>query len=389
MTTSQSLRIERIRSPDLSGHLRPIWEDLLSRDTEGSPFLSPEWIGAWLEVFGQEQSAGALVWWEGEDPVGAAILTHGTGRLGPFRVDRAFLNASTAESVWCEQNDLLHLNGHGHAMVRDLATYVADEGIEELVLRGVRPGALAQLRESWGPHTIEGFASPAPYIDLDALRRDGADYLSCLSGNTRWQIRRSIRLYEERYGPRNIVEASEREELLPALGKLTTMHQTQWEEKGGEGALGDPVVLRFHEALLGRKHRSEGGLEPRILAVRFGDTTVGYLYNLVWRGREYSLQSGFLSEDDHRLKPGLVSHSMVVQRGLERGYTTYELLGGHPHHVRYKQSLSTGSRTNYWVEIQSRTPRMGMIRCIRFARRCLTGQRGRPGDPLLANWDTF
>lgn len=388
MTSDSTVRRERIRTPDLTGRLRPVWQQLLRRG-EGSPFLSPEWIGAWLEVFGEDDRAGAMIWWEGDDPVGAAILTRGTGKVGPFDVERAFLNASTAESVWCEQNDLLHVNGHVDTMVRDLSRYVADEGIDEMVLRGVRPGALRQLRDSWGPHTIEGFASPAPYIDLESLRRDDADYLSSLSGNTRWQIRRSIRLYEEVYGEQSLLEASERDELLEAFEGLTEMHQAQWIEKGEDGALGDADVLRFHRALLGREHRSEEGLEPRILTLRFGDTIVGYLYNLVWQGREYSLQSGFRSEDDHRLKPGLVLHALAAQRGLERGYTSYELLGGHPHHVRYKQSLSTGHRTNYWVEVQSRTPRMGMIRCMRLARRCLTGRRGQPDDPLLENWDTL
>ena len=63
---------------------------------------------------------------------------------------------------------------------------------------------------------------------------------------------------------------------------------------------------------------------------------IGYLYNLVYRGHVYQYQSGFRYEGDPRLKPGLVSHCLCIERHLREGSEVYDFMAGD---ARYKANL--------------------------------------------------
>ena len=52
-------------------------------------------------------------------------------------------------------------------------------------------------------------------------------------------------------------------------------------------------------------------------------------------------QSGFRYEADNRLKPGLVTHALVIQACLDRGLDVYDFLASEVAGSRYKQSLAT------------------------------------------------
>ena len=71
----------------------------------------------------------------------------------------------------------------------------------------------------------------SPYVDLDSVRRNGSDLAGLLSRNTRYQIRRAIRLYEA-MGKLRIERATTREECLAWLEALRYLHQTSWTSRG-------------------------------------------------------------------------------------------------------------------------------------------------------------
>ena len=79
-----------------------------------------------------------------------------------------------------------------------------------------------------------------------------------------------------------------------------------------------------------------------------GATIVGFLYNIRRGQWFYSYQSGFNYEADRKLKPGLVSHCLAMQRYLDRGASAYDFLAGDS---RYKLSLSNSQHQLCWVVV--------------------------------------
>ena len=63
---------------------------------------------------------------------------------------------------------------------------------------------------------------------------------------------------------------------------------------------------------------------------------IGYVYNLVYRRHVYAYQTGFHYESDPRLKPGLVSHCLCIDRHLDDGSDVYDFMAGD---ARYKANL--------------------------------------------------
>jgi len=219
---------------------------------------------------------------------------------------------------------------------------------DELYLPGLDETAMRYwLAAAEDAGLIVRMADQKPYfaVDLKGLS-DFEDYLARLSSNTRQQIRRAIRGYEKS-GPIEITEAASKGEVTKFFSELRRLHQAYWQEKGFRGAFSSGFQNGFHDLLI-KKITASNHLQ--LLRVRCGDCDIGYLYNFVWRGSVYSYQSGFrYSNDDARLKPGLVCHSLAVDFNREGGVSTYDFLAGDS---RYKRSLSTKTGTMSWPVLQ-------------------------------------
>jgi CelD/BcsL family acetyltransferase involved in cellulose biosynthesis len=68
-----------------------------------------------------------------------------------------------------------------------------------------------------------------------------------------------------------------------------------------------------------------------------GDKAFGYLYNFCHDGIISNYQSGFHYQDNMKLKPGLVSHSLAIQKYIDSQEIKYDFLMGQH---RYKSSLA-------------------------------------------------
>lgn len=345
------------------------WDVLTVRDP--SIFLSPRWTAAWLATFGVVCRPIGILWRNDLGrPAACALLSTRPAHLGPFRITRAYLNAS-GTGVGCEHNDVLALPEHRAAVLDDLVRIVLESGVDEFALVGVREELFRELLARWPVQAYEGHLSESPFVDLARIRATGMPYQASLSANTRAQIRRSIRLYTERFGELELRVASSREESVEWFGAMVALHEATWRARGERGAFADPEVREFHVRLLdaSREPEATDDLVTDVVRVRFGSEVIGYLYNLRYRGRVSFYQSGLVYHGDNRLKPGLVAHALAIEHYLATGAIEYDFLGGEPESVRYKTSLSTGKRMLAWVQLPSPTYKMRAIRMLRLARR--------------------
>jgi len=320
------------------------WAPLFEATEDAAIFLSPWWMQSWLDTYGA-RFRGEWVRWEREGRVVAGVLVvRGTLRKALLPLRCLFLNATAEDGErppLAEYNDVLALPDHRAAVAADFRALLGARAWEALALCGYAEGSVIDAATAAMPVAFaRREARPAPYLDLTRL--GDAPYDRALGPNTGSQVRRSIKLYEQRSGPLALHRADSASEALAFLRAMTPLHNRRWEAKGIEGSFAHPLRAEFHERMVPRL--AEAGVLD-FLRVTAGDDVVGYLYNFVHRGKAYSFQSGFAGEEDARFKPGLVCHRMAVEAYRARALREYDFLAGD---ARYKRSLANAGRRLSW-----------------------------------------
>jgi CelD/BcsL family acetyltransferase involved in cellulose biosynthesis len=351
----------QVRQTPLPGHaeLGELWRGLEDR-VAASFFQSWSWVGCLFEerypdpVLLRAERDGVLV--------GLALYNRRGGRLhlaesGDAELDRPFT----------EHNGPLATDPEAAAALLRAAWDVP--GTTRLVLGGVTPGLAAVA----GGTTLRAQPRPAPFLDLDALRATGGDYLSGRSANARYQIRRSNRLYEAS-GPLTLERAGTETAREAWLEELVALHEASWHRRGRPGAFATPFLLRFHRGLTAR---AMGRGELDLLRIAAGSRLVGLLYNVRFRRRVYAYQTGLADPaGEPHARPGLTCHCLAIGMALARGDGVYDFLAGDQ---RYKQSLADREETLFWVELA----RAGSLPALLGRARTLLGSlRRRWRQPL-------
>ena len=298
-------------------------------------FLSWHWIGTWLAESGIQPAL--LVARRNDVIVGLALIGQDCPRFGPLHLPRIYLNqagVADLDCVYIEYNDLLvDCNDAQATRAACLAAlYGCSAALGGVQWQEMRWAASATPAEHMPVHRNivmeKSKISLSPYVDLDAVRGKGSDFLALLSANTRRQIRRAIRLYEA-MGELRIQRASTSKEGLVWLEGLRCLHQARWTLRGEPGAFACPFFERFLRRLLDQGV-GEGVVD--ILRVSAGRHELGYLYNLVHRDRVSNYQSGFRFGPDGRYKPGLVAHALAVRHyaGSDSAYGNTAFWLGQP-----------------------------------------------------------
>lgn len=360
------------------GDLEADWLDLQAR-VDCSYFQSWSWIGAWLGLIAAELQPRAVRVFSGDNLVGIAIFIPGKFRRRYLVSTRAiFLNEYPFDiyNMSIEYNGVLSDPGHRDAVYRAMVCHLFedDPALDEVFLGAVDtealpPGRLAGLactHERLVTDTLEESHTWA--VDLHLLVPGVDGFLQSLSKNRRGQIRRSIRLYEAR-GPLQIEAATDPDQALEFLDGLKTLHTLRWKREHKQGAFGNSAWEEFHRDLV--ETRFEAG-EIQLLRVRNGESVIGYLYNLLWRGQVHVLQTGFAAVDEKGLMPGYVVHAMAIEYNRELGMRLYDLMHGSD---LYKKILCSRHRKLVWCVLQRRRWRFMAERRLLSVKRKLVPAR--------------
>ena len=344
------------RSPAGMTELERLWIDLQGRSAH-SFYTSWNWIGSWLRSLPVEIIPQLLkIETEGR-VVGAALL--GRRRLvrGKMISSRGLFLQETGDpacdGIFIEHNGLLAERSFEQRVWRAVLDQLVERtsNWDEFFLSGMddTDPLCNVIGDGWSAENTRWKAereTPCHYVDLDAIRVAGRDYLTALSGNTRSQIRRAMKLYSEPDGdnpggPLSLAEPHDLPQALQFFDEMKAAHTTYWQRQGEPGSFTTPFSDRMHRALIKAAY-PEGGIQ--LLRINAGERPIGWLYNFVHDGRVMSYQSGFDYSDNPKLKPGLVSHALAVQHNLERGLKIYDFLAGDSQYKRMLSNASTGMR---------------------------------------------
>jgi len=329
--------------------IRSVWTSLSAASDHGY-FLSWGWIETWLASLPEEVLVRLAVVSDEGLPVSAFFLGESTViRHRVLRSRGVFLNATGIpryDELCIEYNGMLCSPAIASRWSELLA--ILPDHWEEFVMPGLDASAFPGLCLNQSVDSYRVLIDkdvPSPYVDLRLVRQRGGDYLSLLHRNTRWQLRNSYRLLEAR-GPVRCEVAIDLHSAMAIFDDLVARHRRTWQRRGQPGAFASEYVRQFHQQLI-RNRLAHG--EIQLLRIAAGDTTIGCLYNFVFKGRVYFYQSGLNYDIDARLHPGLVSLAEAVTYNATTGQAIFDFLGGE---ALYKSRLATHAGRLVWATIQ-------------------------------------
>jgi CelD/BcsL family acetyltransferase involved in cellulose biosynthesis len=354
--------------------LRALWTALEPR-ANPTFYLGWAWVGAWVAEAGRPERV--LVGRASGEVVCLGLLRSRVRRRHGFVRSRTLFLHETGDEekdvIFIEHNGLLtdkrfgRLEPQAIAFLRGHARELG--GFDEIQFGGMLEDGYAAVREAGFRTHVHSLKSTA-FVDLAAIRASGADYLAGLSANTRYQIRRALKLYEER-GPLALEPARDVAEALSFFEELGALHEQTWRNRGeGAGAWRYPFLLAFHRRVILQSFAS-GGVE--IVRVTCGGAPIGYIHCLVRDGWVGSYLSGFAYEADNKVKPGLVSFYLYVEHLLKGGAQVLDFLAGDH---RYKTSLGQPGPAMYWFRVQERRPQFLVEDALRSVKQGIARLRG-------------
>lgn len=333
------------------------------------------WIKTWLDHYSNTvQPTFAFGKLDGL-PIGAALITKVTHRIGGIPIPSIHLGTAgepEKETTWVECNQLLvapeHLDAFALALVQTLQQqfrwsrlrldgFVAHHA-DALIRSGTKIGLPFAVKDE----------RKSPAFDFQKAKKEGhKDIISALGNKTRYNIRRSMRLFDSNFGPQKIEWAETPEQAKDILRELIEIHEKRWQHVNMPGAFQTDRVKRYHEDLIDALSLwPQGSLI--IFRIKQGETTIGCLFNFIDKnGHILFYKSGFPLFEDNRLKPGLVTHVVCMeeckrralleeekcrQRGLSEEecrkprLLTYDFLAGEN---IYKEQLSNTASILTWA----------------------------------------
>lgn len=320
------------------------WVLLFAEAKRTSIFLTSEWIQTWLDVYGQGFLGQWICWDMNGRVVGGCLILTRVMRKQVFSLRTTYFNATgdaTERTPLAEFNDVLFIEPYGEKIANDLAKFLMTQQWDRLFVSGYEPGGvLHMLSELLPTSSLQHEPETAAYVDLRLLENSAFEKM--LSANTRSQIKRSQRRYEEQTGTITICRAETVLEAIAYLDQLATFHNERRAAKGEAGTFESNAIVSFHKKLIPILFAQS---HVDLLRITSGVTPIGYLYNFVRNGKVYFFQSGFHYDGDAKMKPGLLAHALVIQYYAENGKAEYDFLAGDS---QYKRSLTKQSRPLNW-----------------------------------------
>jgi CelD/BcsL family acetyltransferase involved in cellulose biosynthesis len=320
---------------------------------------SSAWTETWLRHYGDLVTARVAVARSAGRVCGMCLMTDARSqRAGPFRLRTRHLGTAgepQADSVCVEYNSVLAAPEQQVQVTQAVwQSLQQDAGWDELRLDGFdEQTCIAEI----GDASIQWERRVSRYFDLDAAREGESGILERLGGNTRSQLRRTLK----KYGSLDVQWATSLNDADDILGELVELHQARWQAVGQPGAFASRRFLDFQRDLLARLVPDERVV---LVRVRHDGETVGCLMLLNDRGRLLDYLSGF-ADFQRKPSPGIVSHYLCMEEALRRGFSAYDFLVGDK---RHKENLSTHTNQLVWGVLRRPSFRNRTIQALRRVR---------------------
>jgi CelD/BcsL family acetyltransferase involved in cellulose biosynthesis len=328
------LFIEEVADTRSFKSLNSQWNHLLSQSESDNIFLTWEWVFHWWQVYGKGKKLRVLVV---KDPQGdivaiAPLYLHAKTFLGGLSVNEIrFLG--TGEDVSPDYLDFIIRRGFESESVDTLVGHLAFENgwdiihLTDMLSTSITTEVIRKVAVNKGLKVEGSERATCPYI---RLLPDWDAYMRSLSSNMRFNIKRRIRNLQKDFKAKYFVW-QDVEGLEYVMGRLASLHNKRWEEKGAPHSFSSEQYNAFHQAVA-KEFARKGWLQ--LSCLELNDQIVAILYDYRYRDKIYYYQGGF-DPSLYKYSLGLVLRAYVIQEAIKNGIREIDLLKGAYEH-KYK-----------------------------------------------------
>lgn len=339
----------------------------------GRPYCAPAWM---------------LAWWRHAAPPGAelrAVVASAGGEIAaiaPFFADRrrGLSRWRLLGSGVSPRREPVVRAGLEDEAAASFVRVIAEDDLapDLLVLEGVPASSPwpALLAASWpggAAWSHLDWTTPAPTLDLRGTTYEA--WFAAKSSNFRSQMRRSGRELAERGAVHRL--GAEGERLETELRAFSSLHHARWEDRGGSGALDDPV-----EAMLADVARRLPPSRFRLWSTDVdGETISSHLF--LAAGGEVAYWLGGFDDGWAAQRPALQTILAAIEHSFEQGDARVDLGAGGQ---QYKYRFADGEDVLRTVTLVPPGPRYRRARATLVAdhaRRALTSRVPERWKPAL------
>lgn len=324
-------------------NLREVW--LSIEDKIQVPFfLTWSWISCWLDTYSPNLIVVSASF--NNKPIAIGLFTRSIQKRRGLITSRQIrlnqMGEPLQDQIWMEYNDFICHDEHRESAVNACLRALDDDSHwDEVILSMMSSDRAIEVARS-NQHAVLEMILPCFVINLKPIRLGNKPYIDFLTRNTRYQIRRSIRLYKERYGEIILGVADSTAQALDFFHQAGPLHILRWDDSGYR----NPQFVDFHENLI-RRSFDENII--KMLKISAGNETIAIIYYHVSNSIVYFYLHGLRYENNSKFKPGLVAHSIATQYFVDQGMDKYDFMGGYS---QYKEQLADISENLVTVAIQ-------------------------------------
>lgn len=296
-------------------------------------FITWSWISCWIQTYDPSLIIVSAIY-KGKT-VAIGIFTRSEDKRHGFIKSRQYRLHQTGDQqhdqIWIEYNDFICDPEHQeYAVAACLNQLMHNERqCDEIILSMMKKTRALAIIKHFKNARLEDTTS-AHLTNLSKLNGTKNTYISTLSSNTRYQIRKSTRLYEKEYGSLSLNFAQTAEQAIDYFYQAGELHKNRWHDSG----FYNHSFTSFHETLI-RKNFEKNQID--LVKVKAGSTILAIIYYHKTLKNIYFYLQGINYNDNKQLKPGLVSHALLTEHYASQQMKLYDYMGGFS---QYKVQLS-------------------------------------------------
>ena len=336
------ITVELLNEEAFSRYREP-WNRLLDTSTSGSFFLKWEWMYTFWETI-EKQDAELLVWlcYDGTELVGIAPLYRYSSTFMKIPVRKvAFLG----DRVASDYMDFFAKPGYEEICCRKVLQRMRDQGsvaYDLLELNGVCVDSnLYGYLSAGSKQNKEIIMLPSFDCPRTLLAPSFDNYISRLSGSTRYALGRKQRRIERDFGATTIEHAdlAQHPELLNVLFSL---HKSRWDMlKDKTSTFYSAFRKSFNERLVRRLGEGDGFFSY----VAVDGKPASILYILGYKNNAFFYQNGWDPKfADYSI--GIYNIQQAIRHAIAAGYKSFDFLRGEE---AYKYKFCEDARQAYSV----------------------------------------
>ena len=343
--TKDQIELFRLEKEDITP-IQAIWQYLQSQVPEAGVTSTWEWVSTWIEHYGEVVDYCFIVGMYDGKPCGITVVTRETNRKLPIPV-KAFHIGTSGEpyqdQVQMINNQILATEKTRIAFYEALIDAVTTHfPWDEIVFDDYNSNdaELVQKLLKNNAYRLSVEPKSCKYFDFSIPREKENTVLSNLSSDTRYWIKRSLKLL----GDDLMIEwADNVEQALDIFDEIGYLFQQKWTRHGQRGIFASKRYISFHQTLISKLLPQDRVILFRVTSKEYG--TVGCLYMFIDNGVAYGYQIGlqdftrmsFGSVNPNRIKAGFILHTMCMQECMNRGLKAYNFNIGD---YAYKKELT-------------------------------------------------